>query len=156
MVMPHKRQEMMPTLSDWRSCSGRGGDGPPGSTYPHATVRKMMLPWRFMANMNSMSRQGISPKLPVPPPHVVVRQERQADDQEKVSHGQVEQENPAGFPGLEVEAENPQGKAIAGSEHELQPHDRRQHFGNEVITEHTAVLFAYFQKMILQLGRVHE
>lgn len=97
------------------------------------------------------------PKLPVPLPHVVVRQEWQADDQEKVGHGQVEQENPAGFPGLEVEAEDPQGKAIAQEpEHKLQPQHWWQHIGNEVIPEHTAVLLVYFQKMILLLVQVHE
>lgn len=97
------------------------------------------------------------PEPPVPLPHVVVCQEWQADDQEKVSHGQVEQENPAGFPGLEVKAENPQGKAIAQEpEHKLEPQHRWQHIGNEVIPEHTAVLVVYFQKMILLLVRVHE
>lgn len=64
-------------------------------------------------------------KPPVPLPHIVVHQEWQADDQEKVSHSQVEQENLARFPGLEVEAEDPQGQAIAQNpEHELQPQHR--------------------------------
>lgn len=81
---------------------------------------------------------------PVPVMDIVVRQERQADDQEKVSHGQVEQENPAGFPGLEVETENPQGKAIAQeSEHKFQPQHRWQDLGDVFISEHTAVLAVY-------------
>lgn len=89
-------------------------------------------------------------KPPVPLFDIVVHQEGQADDQEKVSHGQVEQENPAGFPGLEMETENPQGKAIAQEpEHKLQPQHRWQDFGNVFISEHTAVLAIYHQKMVL-------
>lgn len=87
---------------------------------------------------------GDASEPPVPVMDIVVRQERQADDQEKVSHGQVEQENPAGFPGLEVETENPQGKAIAQeSEHKFQPQHRWQDLGDVFISEHTAVLAVY-------------
>lgn len=89
-------------------------------------------------------------KPPIPPFDIVVHQEGQADDEEKVSHRQVEQENPAGFPGLEMETENPQGKAIAQEpEHKLQPQHRRQDFGNVFISEHTAVLAIYRQKVVL-------
>lgn len=56
-----------------------------------------------------------------------------------------------------METENPKGKAIAQeAEHKLQPQNRWQHIGNEVIPEHTAVFLVYFQKMIPLVVWVHE
>lgn len=93
---------------------------------------------------------GDGSKPPVPVLDIVIHQEWQTDDQEKVSHSQVEQENPAGFPGFEMETENPQGKTIAQeSEHKFQPQHRRQDLGNVLISEHAAVLVVYLQRMVL-------
>lgn len=62
-VRPHRRQEMMAAVRleilfrawwGWTTRKYRS---------TATTVRKMMLPWRFMANMKSIIRQGMSPNL---------------------------------------------------------------------------------------------
>ena len=52
-------------------------------------------------------------KDPVEPVHVVAGTERQSQDEQKVGHRQAEEQHRAALPGLQVEAEDPEGQTIA-------------------------------------------